>query len=139
MVVFVAVLAAASAQGGGSLDNPILGLLGFLTVAAAIAVGGTRWHGLTRRCPLCLQWWAREPLGSKELDRRRAMKTVTRADSYSGSTHRSDGKSAHTSGTFWRKEQIMVERVTNEDYWRCKYCDEEWTTIRVEDRENFDL
>lgn len=101
-------------------------------------------HGMETSCPACRTWWARRLAGSAEIDRHRAMTTVTRTDHFRGSAWVSGGPGkgssyAPISGTTSRKEQVMVLRVTRRFYWRCVCCHHRWTTTRTTDHENFPL
>lgn len=85
-------------------------------------------QGWNTRCPSCKKWWSRQFLGRKEIDREGGYKTVTRYDI----TKDKDGNELYRTE---RKEQVHVTRVKYQNYYRCRNCGYEWTTISTHEYE----
>lgn len=95
-----------------------LGLIGLIVVIS----------GVVMRCPSCGKWWARVSKGKREIDRKGSYKTVTRRDTQYN-------KNGEAVGHIERQEQVHITTVYYENYYNCKYCRHQWTSVSSKEYE----
>ena len=84
--------------------------------------------GYIRRCPSCNKLFAKEIVGSEQLDSESYYKTVTRNDEIRDTE-------GNVKGTISRKEQVHVTKTRFLIHCRCNKCKHEWSYVEWEERE----
>lgn len=105
------------------MENWMWVILGLIVIGIIVLISG-----LVTICPNCNKWWGRKSEGRKELDRQDGYKTVIRYDIRRNSKGEEIGRTE-------REEQVHVTRVKYLNYWTCKNCRHNWTTISTSEYE----
>jgi hypothetical protein len=103
--------------------------------------------GLSRRCPSCRRWWAKQHVGRTIVESRKAYGIVRRHGEshthghYGGfGSHRTGsytGSSSHRTYSSW-EERVPVVRTTFLVNYQCRYCSFAWDKTEVEEHEDFE-